>query len=37
MFTVRNNKTTNIPVSLVDSMNYERCKNLITKGKEKVM
>ena len=27
-----NNRTTNTPVTLVDSMNYERCKKLITKA-----
>ena len=31
-----NNKTTNIPISLVESMNYERCKKLITKAEKKL-
>ena len=35
MFTNANNKSTNTPVSLVESMNYERCKKLITKEIEK--
>ena len=36
MFTVANNKSTNTPISLVDSMNYERCKKLITKTEKKL-
>jgi len=31
-----NNRTTNTPVTLVDSMNYERCKKLITKAEKKL-
>ena len=36
MYTTANNRTTNTPVSLIDSMNYERCKKLITKPREKL-
>jgi len=31
-----NNKTTNTPVTLVDTMNYNQCKRLITKAEEKL-
>ena len=31
-----NNKTTNKPVSVVDSMNYNQCKRLITKAEKKL-
>ena len=31
-----NNRTTNTPVTLVDSMNYDRCKKLITKAEKKL-
>ena len=36
MFTNANNRTTNRPISLVESMNYERCKKLITKTEKKL-
>ena len=36
MYTASNNRTTNTPVSLIDSMNYERCKKLITKAEKKL-
>ena len=31
-----NNKTTNKPVSVIDSMNYNQCKRLITKAEKKL-
>ena len=31
-----NNKTTNKPVSVVDSMNYNQCKKLITKAEKQL-
>ena len=37
MFINANNKSTNRPISLVESMNYERCKKLITKDRKEIM
>jgi hypothetical protein len=31
-----NNKTTNKPVSVIDSMNYDQCKRLITKAEKQL-